>query len=249
MDEFRKLERLAQRYKSIYPKGTRIELEMMGSDPRPIPPGTRGTVDHVDDLGTIHCGFDNGRYLGIIPGEDRFRTLTQDELLDEKSERLQKEYIDKVNKEVIPCIEWVGMRNAYKKGDMTVPIDLLRMLNEQFIEVYGSDYIDDSYGMITVPGLVEAADGNIYPALLALDACSSCEHWGTTFFTPNGVISDHSENENIKEDIRKLTPYKYWYITEFESDCHVNWDECPEKIKIMLDAAIEPNQLNGVMLE
>jgi tRNA-2-methylthio-N6-dimethylallyladenosine synthase len=27
-------------------------------------------VDVVDDIGTFHCSFDNGRYLGIIPGED-----------------------------------------------------------------------------------------------------------------------------------------------------------------------------------
>lgn len=55
MNDFRRLEQLAKQYKALYPKGTRIELQMMGSDPRPIEPGTRGTVDHVDDLGTIHC--------------------------------------------------------------------------------------------------------------------------------------------------------------------------------------------------
>ena len=80
MNDFRRLEQLAKQYKALYPKGTRIELQMMGSDPRPIEPGTRGTVDHVDDLGTIHCTFDNGRRLGIIPEEDSFRKLTQDEI-------------------------------------------------------------------------------------------------------------------------------------------------------------------------
>ena len=135
MNDFRRLEQLAKQYKALYPKGTRIELQMMGSDPRPIEPGTRGTVDHVDDLGTIHCTFDNGRRLGIIPEEDSFRRLTQDEILDEQSEKLQMAYIDKVNKEVIPCIEWVGMKNAYKTGDMTVPTDLLRMLHEKYLEV------------------------------------------------------------------------------------------------------------------
>lgn len=35
-----------------YPPGTRLELTLMGDDPQPIPPGSRGTVDHVDDMGT-----------------------------------------------------------------------------------------------------------------------------------------------------------------------------------------------------
>ena len=40
----------------------------MGDDPRPIDPGTKGTVIHVDDIGTVHCSFDNGRQLGLVPG-------------------------------------------------------------------------------------------------------------------------------------------------------------------------------------
>ena len=249
LNEFQKLERLAKQYKALYPQGARIELQMMGSDPRPIEPGTRGTVDHVDDLGTIHCTFDNGRRLGIIPEEDSFRKLTQDEVLDERSEKLQKEYIDKVNKEVIPCIEWVGMKNAYKHDDMSVPTDLLRMLHEKYLEVYGTDHIDSSAGMVTVPGLVQAADGNIYPALLDIDACSSGEHWGTNFFTPRGVLSDQSEDKDVLHEIHRLVPYKYWYTPFLETDHHVDWDFCPEKILNMLDEATEPTPTNEVKLE
>ena len=63
---------------SKYPEGTRIMLDRMGEDPRPIPDGTRGTVLHVDDIGTVHCVFDNGRRLGLIPGEDRFHILEEE---------------------------------------------------------------------------------------------------------------------------------------------------------------------------
>ena len=61
--------------KAKYPADTRIELIQMGDDPRPIPPGTKGRVIHVDDIGTVHCAFDNGRQLGLIPGEDSFRVI------------------------------------------------------------------------------------------------------------------------------------------------------------------------------
>ena len=47
----------------------------MCNDPRPIDPGTKGTVIHVDDIGTVHCSFDNGRQLGLVPGEDSFHKI------------------------------------------------------------------------------------------------------------------------------------------------------------------------------
>lgn len=42
-----------------------------------------GTVRVFDDIGTLHCDFDNGRSLGIVPGEDSFRKLTDEELAEE----------------------------------------------------------------------------------------------------------------------------------------------------------------------
>jgi hypothetical protein len=57
----------------------------MGDDPRPIEDNTRGTVVCVDDIGTVHCNFDNGRRLGLVPGEDQFRRLTQEELAEEQA--------------------------------------------------------------------------------------------------------------------------------------------------------------------
>lgn len=68
---------LVKRMKDTYLPGTRIELDFMGDDPRPIPPGTKGTVRIVDDIGTVHCDFDNGRRLGLVPGEDVFH-ITED---------------------------------------------------------------------------------------------------------------------------------------------------------------------------
>lgn len=71
---------LAKYYKEHYPAGTRILLEHMGDDEsRPIPDGTMGTVNCVDDVGTLHCTFDNGRALGICPEVDDFHRVYDDE--------------------------------------------------------------------------------------------------------------------------------------------------------------------------
>lgn len=67
--------KIASVYKSMYPAGTRIELVSMGDDPNPIQSGAKGTVSHVDDIGTVHVEWDNGRVLGLIPGEDNFRVI------------------------------------------------------------------------------------------------------------------------------------------------------------------------------
>ena len=64
-----------EKIKNQYPEGTRIELIEMGDDPNPIPSGTKGTVLFVDDIGTVHVKFDNGRQLGLIVGEDSWREI------------------------------------------------------------------------------------------------------------------------------------------------------------------------------
>ena len=75
-----------QALRERYPKGTRVELVQM-DDPynRKLVPGCKGTVLAVDSIGTLHCEFDNGRCLGVVPGEDSFRKLTQAELAEEQN--------------------------------------------------------------------------------------------------------------------------------------------------------------------
>ena len=91
MNQFDRLRAQAARYKASYPPGTRIMLLNMGDDPRPVEDNTRGTVICVDDIGTVHCSFDNGRQLGLVPGEDSFRTLTQTELAEEQAETINED--------------------------------------------------------------------------------------------------------------------------------------------------------------
>lgn len=55
----------------LYPNGTRIKLIKM-NDPYPLPNGTLGTVDYVDDDGNIQMKWDNGSSLALIYNVDKF---------------------------------------------------------------------------------------------------------------------------------------------------------------------------------
>ena len=85
MNEFDRLRRTAERMKESYPPGTRIQLDHMEDPWAPVPPGTRGTVQFVDDIGQIGMKWDNGRTLSLVPGEDSFRKLADVELAEEQN--------------------------------------------------------------------------------------------------------------------------------------------------------------------
>ena len=55
-----------------YPKDSRIRLTEMGANPRPLPPGSTGKLDFIDDAGQFHVKWDNGRTLALVLGKDRF---------------------------------------------------------------------------------------------------------------------------------------------------------------------------------
>ena len=91
MNDWERQHRQAQQYKEAYPPGTRLMLLCMNDPHHPVESGTRGTVEHVDDIGTIHMRWDNGRGLGLVPGEDEFRRLTQEEIDEELREQAQED--------------------------------------------------------------------------------------------------------------------------------------------------------------
>jgi hypothetical protein len=67
--------------KKQYPSGCKLELVSMDDEFAP-PAGTKGTVVHVDDIGTIHIAWETGSTLGVVPGVDMVRKL--DEAIPEK---------------------------------------------------------------------------------------------------------------------------------------------------------------------
>lgn len=91
MNKFESERRFAERMKDNYPPGTRIMLLSMDDPYAPVPEGTKGTVVHVDDAAQIHMKWDNGRTLAIVPGEDSFRKLTDEEIAEEENQDMDED--------------------------------------------------------------------------------------------------------------------------------------------------------------
>ena len=76
--------------KKQYPAGTRIRLNSLCNDEHGMPAGLCGTVVGVDDQPSLLMKWDNGRSLSLMPFEDSFTVIqneqqaTPDEQLYEK---------------------------------------------------------------------------------------------------------------------------------------------------------------------
>ena len=65
---------VVEKIRKEYPAGTRVELVSMDDRQAP-PPGTRGTVLGVDDIGSLLMRWDNGSGLNVLYRIDTVRKL------------------------------------------------------------------------------------------------------------------------------------------------------------------------------
>ena len=72
-------ERQLQALRERYPAGTRIRLNHMDDPYAPVPDGTVGEVQYIDDAGNIHMIWQNGRTLSLIEGVDDFTIIKKEE--------------------------------------------------------------------------------------------------------------------------------------------------------------------------
>lgn len=56
-------------------KGQRVMLIQCTDPYATLPAGSKGTVQFVDDLGTVHVRWDNGSTLGLVPGHDAWMII------------------------------------------------------------------------------------------------------------------------------------------------------------------------------
>ena len=78
-----------KRLQEEYPAGTRIVLGSM-NDPHAPPPGTKGTVVYVDDMGQIGMKWGNGSSLSLMPGLDSFSKGSEPKKMKKRSKGLER---------------------------------------------------------------------------------------------------------------------------------------------------------------
>lgn len=69
---------MIQRLRHQFPAGSRVELVRMNDPYSKLKPGDRGTVEFIDDIGTLFCSWDRGSTLGVVYGEDEVIMVKED---------------------------------------------------------------------------------------------------------------------------------------------------------------------------
>lgn len=64
-----------EKLREMYPIGTRVKLVSMNDPFTKLMPGEQGTVQFVDDIGTVFVNWDCGSGLGVAYGEDVIRKI------------------------------------------------------------------------------------------------------------------------------------------------------------------------------
>lgn len=156
-----------------------------------------------------------------------------------ESKNLQDIFIDKLN-EILPIVYFVKLDQSCNSEDTTYAGEVLKLLHDSLVEIYGTEYLDDSNEFVELPAVIRGRNtGYIGLGIVSLDLQSSGEHWGTFFLTPKGVI-DHGA-ENVTTDCvqylkNNYVPYDYWYTATLDRDYHVNFENIPERVSELLNA-------------
>ena len=61
-----------------FPAGTIVELIRMEDEFAP-PAGTLGKIIAIDDVGTLHVAWSTGGSLGLVPGVDAWKAVSEDD--------------------------------------------------------------------------------------------------------------------------------------------------------------------------
>lgn len=64
--------------------GRQVKLVFTDDECTRLRPGAEGTIDLVDDLGTILVAWDDGSSLGLVPGRDRWLEVPPGSMFEEK---------------------------------------------------------------------------------------------------------------------------------------------------------------------
>ena len=103
---------IVEQLRSEYPEGTRVELVRM-DDPQAPPVGTKGTVQGVDDVGSILVAWDNGSSLNVAYGPDKVRVLVGEFTETVKDQILAIRATGETNMFDVPMVQQIANREGY----------------------------------------------------------------------------------------------------------------------------------------
>ena len=122
--------------KKQYPAGTRIRLNGLCNDEQGMPAGLCGTVVGVDDQPALLMKWDNGRGLSLLPDQDSFTVIPQeqelspDEQLYDKLRRAQDSYTRELL--ALPPKEILGKAWEYLvREDIMITLEYQELDDEQ----------------------------------------------------------------------------------------------------------------------
>lgn len=75
--------------RDMYPNGTKIRLLKTMDDMQPIEAGSCGEVDYVDDAGSIHMNWENGRTLALVDEVDKFEIISKPDKIKEQCPKFE----------------------------------------------------------------------------------------------------------------------------------------------------------------
>lgn len=65
-----------------YRPGDRVQMVECNDPYAPVLPGEKGTIAHIDDVGTLHMRWDGGRTLGVCLEEDSVRKIRPEQEME-----------------------------------------------------------------------------------------------------------------------------------------------------------------------
>ena len=101
-----------ERLREQYPEGSRVELIRM-DDPQAPPAGTKGTVQGVDDIGSIMVSWDTGSSLSVAYGEDECRILVGEFTQTVRDQILAIRQTGETNMFDVPMVQRIADRKGY----------------------------------------------------------------------------------------------------------------------------------------
>ncbi|MCM1489151.1 MAG: hypothetical protein NC203_12380 [Firmicutes bacterium] len=158
-----------------------------------------------------------------------------------RQEKLAETFADNINA-VLRKVSFEHLESSLQSPDKSYAGEVLKEMHNAFVTTYGTDYLEEGkYEFVSIPAVIQSRKtGKLSLGIVTLDLESSGEHWGTDFLTPYGIVSqgDPDTDVTLQEYIRdNFIPYDYWYTADVEGDIHVDFDDAPEDIADLIDAA------------